>query len=166
VTGSICLNGQAVLGSASTGRLLAYCEQADHHYPLSTVREAIEFSAHMRLSSDVSDEQRHAFVQRVLIDLELSRVAGRLVSSLAPGELKRLTIGVELAANSPVIFLGQNNHMHTEHAAVGQSVECLVWFSVWFLPAHFCCCLILSLPLFSLCQMSPRPVWTLVLPWW
>jgi len=95
-----------VSGAASTGRLLAYCEQADHHQPLATVREAIEFSAHLRLHADVTAEQRRAFVQRILRDLELAPVAGRLVSSLAPGALKRLTIGVELAANSPVLFLG------------------------------------------------------------
>jgi ATP-binding cassette, subfamily G (WHITE), member 2, SNQ2 len=103
---------------------------------LTTVREALEFSARLRLSTTVTAAQRQAFVEEVMRLLELTHIADRLVRStrsvsstyscglgrtlvcmqvglagdadaLAPGERKRLTIGVELCANTPVLFLDE-----------------------------------------------------------
>ena len=107
VSGTISLNGVPVTGAAQTGRVLAYCEQADHHFLLSTVEEALEFSARLRLSSSVTEAERKAFVKHILHELEMDAMASRLVSTLAPGERKRLTIGVELASNSPILFLDE-----------------------------------------------------------
>jgi energy-coupling factor transporter ATP-binding protein EcfA2 len=58
---------------------------------------------------------RAAFVEEVLGLLELSAIAdcqvgaasGGASGALAPGERKRLTIGVELVSNAPVIFLDE-----------------------------------------------------------
>lgn len=71
------------------------------------VREAIEFSAALRLPNTVTAEVRARFVDQILDDLELTPLAGRQIgdeinSGLSPGELKRVTIGVELAANPSV----------------------------------------------------------------
>jgi ABC-type multidrug transport system ATPase subunit/ABC-type multidrug transport system permease subunit len=94
-------------------RLAAYVEQQDIHMPLTTVREALQFSAAMRLPSEVTEEQREAFIDEVLMILELSDIQDRKVGeigaadALAPGERKRLTIAVELVSNSPVIFLDE-----------------------------------------------------------
>ena len=102
------------------------------------VREALHFSARLRLSTAVSPAKRTAFVAEVLRLLELEPIADRLVrveagvrafnaafdalpcvsrafqvgvpgapDALAPGERKRLTIGVELCANTPVLFLDE-----------------------------------------------------------
>ena len=108
----------------------------DIHASLTTVREALEFSARLRLATSVLPSQRAAFVDEVMRLLELDKIASRLVSSLgelifsakrpltsggrsvqvgilgatdalAPGERKRLTIAVELCANTPVIFLDE-----------------------------------------------------------
>ena len=72
--------------------------------PTATVREALLFSAHLRLPSTVDAATRSKFVDNVLSLLELSPIAGRTVATLGKGELKRLTVGVELAANTPLLF--------------------------------------------------------------
>lgn len=79
------------------------------HMPLATVREAVTFSAALRLA-DVDAQTRAAWVEEVLQLLELDTLADRLVGApgapgaLAPAERKRLTIAVELASNAPVLF--------------------------------------------------------------
>ena len=88
------------------------CVQTDTHIAMHTVREAVDFSAKLRLPSEVSAEERRGFVDQILEDLELTSLAGRLVGDanvegLSPGELKRLTIGVELAANPTFLFLDE-----------------------------------------------------------
>jgi ABC-type multidrug transport system ATPase subunit len=81
--------------------------------PLCTVREALEFSSEMRLPADVSHALRAAFVDEAMELLELTQVADAKVGlpgspdGLAPGERKRLTIGVELAANPAILFLDE-----------------------------------------------------------
>jgi ABC-type multidrug transport system ATPase subunit/ABC-type multidrug transport system permease subunit len=97
----------------SFSRITSYVEQQDIHMPLTTVREALQFSAAMRLPSEVTEEQREAFIDEVLVLLELTDIQNRKVGdvgaadALAPGERKRLTIAVELVSNSPVIFLDE-----------------------------------------------------------
>jgi ABC-type multidrug transport system ATPase subunit len=103
VTGALKLNGQpathAMLSSTS-----GYSEQSDVHVPQATVREALDFSAALRLPPSLHADERNRIVDGVLALLELAPVAGRLVSSLGASESKRLTLGVELAANVPILF--------------------------------------------------------------
>ena len=47
--------------------VLTLPEQADIHMPLTTVREAIQFSAYMRLAAEITDNQRDAFIEEVCI---------------------------------------------------------------------------------------------------
>lgn len=112
MTGRISLNGFEK-ETRTFNRVTAYCEQSDVHMPLATVREALLFSAQLRLPSDISSSRREAFVDEVLALLELTSASGRLVGipgsldGLAPHERKRLTIGVELVSNAPVLFLDE-----------------------------------------------------------
>jgi ABC-type multidrug transport system ATPase subunit/ABC-type multidrug transport system permease subunit len=110
--GQIFLNGFPK-EQKSFARLTAYVEQMDIHSPLATVREALEFSAALRLPADVSPEKRAAFVTEILTMLELDDISDRKIGEvgaadgLSPGQRKRLTIGVELASNAPIIFLDE-----------------------------------------------------------
>ena len=110
--GSIFLNGFP-REAKSFARLTAYCEQQDIHNSFATVREALEFSAALRLPSSVEGATRTAFVEEVLDLLELRPISGRLVgevgaaNGLAPGQRKILTIGVELVSNAPILFLDE-----------------------------------------------------------
>jgi len=77
---------------------MGYVEQKDCLVGHHTVREALDFSAALRLPSTVSAETRAHFVDQIVEDLELTHMQARLigdanVDGLSPGEMKRLTIG-------------------------------------------------------------------------
>lgn len=61
IEGAIYLNGFHCDPKAFA-RLTAYCEQIDIHAPYTTVEEALNFSAALRLDSTVSAHRRKAFV--------------------------------------------------------------------------------------------------------
>ena len=107
--GDIRLNGSPV-NATVLARVTGYCEQDDVHYPTATVREALHFSAALRLSNapgtGSAEHRRREFVGRVLRLLELDVVADRMVATLSRGERKRLTIGVEMVASPSLLFLG------------------------------------------------------------
>ena len=106
VGGRVLLNGEPATAVAFA-RLAGFAEQEDIHLDFTTVREAVAFSASMRLPASVGAREREAFVDEVVRLLELEPLAGRRTGSLAPGELKRLTIAVELAANPSILFLDE-----------------------------------------------------------
>jgi ABC-type multidrug transport system ATPase subunit len=84
-----------------------FAEQQDVHADYCTVGEAIDFSAKLRLPATVTATTRKAFVDEVLALLELQPLEARRTGSLSQGEKKRLTIGVELAANPSILFLDE-----------------------------------------------------------
>ena len=110
--GSISVNGVDV-SKVNLPRVTGYCEQMDNHMPFATVREAIRTSARLRLPASVSDEKVEEFTQNILEVLDLAESAERYVGvagvpgGLPAGERKRLTIGVELAANPSILFLDE-----------------------------------------------------------
>lgn len=113
ITGEIKLNGHGVK-KETFARLTAYCEQVDLHNEFATVREALEFSAKLRLDkAEVSSATRAHFVDEALTILELDVIANRMIGSvgseggLAPGQRKVLTVAVELVSNAPVFFLDE-----------------------------------------------------------
>ena len=104
IRGTIHVNG-ATLTPGAFARVTAYVEQTDIHLGTATVAEALAFSAALRLETDVTPGQRAAFLTSLLDELELTPLAGRVAASLAPGEQKRLSLGVELASNPSLLFL-------------------------------------------------------------
>jgi ATP-binding cassette subfamily G (WHITE) protein 2 (SNQ2) len=88
-------------------RATAVAEQEDIHLPTATVREALLFSARLRLGGPVSHEQRCKLITVVMTVLELTAIGDRLVGTLSRGEAKRLTIGVELVSSPSLIFLDE-----------------------------------------------------------
>ncbi|KAG5191975.1 ABC-2 type transporter-domain-containing protein [Tribonema minus] len=112
ITGAFTLNGHPKEKKAFA-RIAAYVEQVDVHSPVVTVREAVEFSATMRLEeADFPKAKRQELVDSILQILELDPIQGRLIGSEATGGLsgeqrKRTTIAVELASNPSLIFLDE-----------------------------------------------------------
>lgn len=110
------IDGEISLNSApkedATWKLVAgYCEQTDLHNPAITVRESLMFAARMRLRPfSLTEDARVAHVEDILKLLELEEFADVLVGDEAAGEglpkhaRKRLTLGVELAANGSILF--------------------------------------------------------------
>ena len=113
LAGEVLVNGVSVdkIG-ARFGRMVGYCTQQDTHLSTATVVECVRFSARLRLDASVSEERREEFVAEVLDLLELTTLAGRRVGDttnpgLSPGQLKRLTIAVELVSNPSILFLDE-----------------------------------------------------------
>ena len=110
--GEIFLNGRPRDGT-SFARMTAYCEQMDVHNSFATVREALHFSAYLRLAAEIEASTREAFVEEVIGLLELGEISNRMIGEagsadgLAPGQRKIVTIAVELCANTPILFLDE-----------------------------------------------------------
>jgi ABC-type multidrug transport system ATPase subunit len=93
--GTILLNGRPK-DEYSFSLLTAYVEQNDLHTPLTTVREAVEFSASLRLPACYSTIERRMFVDEVLELLELTPLQHRLVGKV--GDEGSLVLGEYVVA--------------------------------------------------------------------
>lgn len=106
ITGDILLNGYSA-SDLAIRRATGYCEQMDIHCEGATYREALSFSAFLRQSSDISDEVKYDTVDECLDLLELRHIADQIIRGGSAEQLKRLTIGVELAAQPSILFLDE-----------------------------------------------------------
>ncbi|KAM5156570.1 broad substrate specificity ATP-binding cassette transporter ABCG2-like [Callospermophilus lateralis] len=68
-----------------------------------TVRENLQFSAALRLSTTMTNHEKNERINKVIEDLDLSEVADYKV--LSRGEKKRTSIAMELIADPPILFL-------------------------------------------------------------
>eukprot|EP00808_Paulinella_micropora_P007267 g52376.t1 len=110
IEGKILFNGFE-LPRKKAARVLGYVEQMDIHSPTQTVREALMFSANLRLPRQVPQHVRKQFVEQVLRLLELDALADDIIGEPGDGlsmeQRKRVTCGVELVANPDVLFLDE-----------------------------------------------------------
>ncbi|KAF5936342.1 hypothetical protein HYC85_027471 [Camellia sinensis] len=93
-------------------RVTGYCEQTDIHSPHVTVYESLQYSAWLRLPSDVDSASKKMFVDEVMELVELTPLKEALVglpgvNGLSTEQRKRLTIAVELVANPSIIFMDE-----------------------------------------------------------
>ncbi|KAK4234448.1 ABC-2 type transporter-domain-containing protein [Achaetomium macrosporum] len=106
ISGEVFIDGKP--REESFGRRIGYVQQDDIHMPTATVREALEFSALLRQSSNRSDKEKLAYVDHVLDLLEMTAYADAVVG--VPGEglnveqRKRLTIAVEMVARPELLL--------------------------------------------------------------
>ncbi|KAF4318225.1 hypothetical protein G195_008532 [Phytophthora kernoviae 00238/432] len=106
IRGDILLNGHPATDLAIR-RSTGYCEQMDIHSESSTIREALVFSAFLRQGADVSDQDKYEAVDDCLNLLDLHSIADQVIRGSSVEQMKRLTIGVELAAQPSVLFLDE-----------------------------------------------------------
>lgn len=111
VEGRMLLNGQPL--DMTFGRSCGFCMQQDVHEPFTTVREALQFSAHLRQPAETPEAEKMDYVEHIINLLELGPIADALIGVPGEGglgveERKRVTIGVELAAKpSALLFLDE-----------------------------------------------------------
>lgn len=90
---------------------IGFAQQRDLHNPTSTVKEALLFSAILRQSNTHSEAEREAHVDEIINQLDKVEFADAVIGSPGAGlnveQRKRLTIGVELAAQ-PALLLFLN----------------------------------------------------------
>lgn len=109
--GEILLNGKPL--NSSFARSCGFCMQQDIHERTATVREALQFSAHLRQPAHISKSEKMEFVEQVIRLLELDGIADAMIGETGDGQLnveerKRVTIAVELAAKpSSLLFLDE-----------------------------------------------------------
>jgi ABC-type multidrug transport system ATPase subunit len=112
ITGKILMNGHPQ-EEVSFRRCTGYVEQFDTQSPQLTIRETVEFSAHLRLDEKTTpSESIPKFVDQILYMLELTNLQDLQVGSDEEGGLsfeqrKRLSIAVEVAANPSILFLDE-----------------------------------------------------------
>ena len=109
--GTILLDGKPATRE-QINLVASYVEQFDHHVPQQTVREALEFSADLRLPANMSAQERTGVVDHVLELLGLKGIESTRIgipgsSGISAGERKRLSIAVELVSQPRIIFLDE-----------------------------------------------------------
>lgn len=102
LTGTMYVDGHAV--DQSFRRRTGYCQQMDIHDESSTIREAFEFSALLRQTSDIPDKEKLSYVDTVIKTLNLVDLQNAVIRSLDIEKKKRVTIGVELCAKPELLL--------------------------------------------------------------
>ncbi|KAG2764835.1 hypothetical protein PC112_g25672 [Phytophthora cactorum] len=97
IQGKILLNGHPA-NDLAIRRCTGYCEQMDIHSDSATVREALIFSAMLRQDASISTAQKMESVEECIELLELGPIADKIIRGSSTEQMKRVTIGVELAA--------------------------------------------------------------------
>lgn len=105
VSGTTTFNGSTDIESVRS----AYVMQEDVLIPTLTVRETLQYSADLRLPPPVTQEERRAIVEQVILELGLKECADTRIGTTAHkgcsgGEKRRTSIGVQLLANPSVLF--------------------------------------------------------------
>ncbi|XP_014228617.1 ATP-binding cassette sub-family G member 4-like isoform X1 [Trichogramma pretiosum] len=86
-------------------RSSAYIMQDDNLQPLLTVEEAMRCAADLKLDTTAQDKEQAINV--ILKELGLDQARRTLSKSLSGGEKKRLSIGLELISNPPIMFFDE-----------------------------------------------------------
>ncbi|GME76728.1 unnamed protein product [Ambrosiozyma monospora] len=110
VTGDMLINGKAI--DSSFERRTGYVQQQDLHIAELTVRESLIFAARLRRPSSVPDEEKIAYVEKVMQILNMDEyadsVAGQAGYGLNVEQRKKLSIATELVAKpSLLLFLDE-----------------------------------------------------------
>lgn len=104
--GTRMVNGRPL--DSSFQRSIGYVQQQDLHLPMSTVREALTFSAYLRQPNSTSKASKDLYVEYIIDLLDMNAYADALVGVAGEGlnveQRKRLTIGVELVAKPKLLL--------------------------------------------------------------
>jgi ABC-type multidrug transport system ATPase subunit len=89
---------------------IAFVAQDDSLSFTATPREAIRFSAKLRLPRITTDDEIEDLADKMLAELGLSACAdtmigGALIKGISGGERKRTSVGVELVTKPSLVFL-------------------------------------------------------------
>lgn len=105
--GRVFVNGDDLYANFAAYRhILGYVPQDDIIHGLLPVRDALRYSAQLRLP-DLTRPEIEDRINRVLRQVEMTEHAGKQISSLSGGQRKRVSIAVELLAEPFLFFLDE-----------------------------------------------------------
>jgi ABC-type multidrug transport system ATPase subunit len=109
--GKVLYNGTDLHASFDAFRAtIGYVPQQDIVHRKITIQHALEYTAHLRLPPDTSDEEINAYIGNVLDKVGLTEKSMQAIDTPAPlsgGQLKRVSLAVELVANPNILFLDE-----------------------------------------------------------
>ncbi|HEX75185.1 MAG TPA: FHA domain-containing protein [Dehalococcoidia bacterium] len=106
--GSVLINGDDLYRNSDAHRAqFGYVPQEDIVHKELTVYEALDYSAQLRLPTDTTPADRHQRINEVLDTLGLAERKNLPVRKLSGGELKRVSIGVELLTKPGLFCLDE-----------------------------------------------------------
>lgn len=103
-TGRVLL-GENHVSARSTD--IGFLPVGDTVHPQLTVREALDYTAELRLPADLGRSEREQRVSETLAELRLEERAGTRVGDLSNGERKRAACAVELIGRPAVLLLDE-----------------------------------------------------------
>lgn len=104
-SGTVYLNGESLRQNFNIYRTqIGYVPQSDIVHKDLTVGEVLSYAAKLRLPPDIDVNQ---VIEKTLQQVELSERRDTLVKDLSGGQLKRVSIGVELLADPKLFFLDE-----------------------------------------------------------
>eukprot|EP00968_Pinguiococcus_pyrenoidosus_P021599 scaffold2850_cov235-Pinguiococcus_pyrenoidosus.AAC.12 len=111
ITGVVQVDGQQI-DTVANRKNVAYVMQDDALMPTTTPRDALNFSARLRLPSSMPTEETDALVGELLRELGLEDCADTLIGGdifpgISGGQRKRTSVGVELISNPAMLFLDE-----------------------------------------------------------
>jgi ABC-type multidrug transport system ATPase subunit/pSer/pThr/pTyr-binding forkhead associated (FHA) protein len=96
-SGSMLINGDDLYSNFDAHRSqFGFVPQEDIIHKELSVYEALDYSARLRLPADTSDSDRKKRINEVLATLDLTERKDLQIKKLSGGQLKRVSIGVEL----------------------------------------------------------------------
>ena len=106
--GQVLVNGTNVYRNFDAVRNdIGFVPQRDIIHMGLTVYQALDYTARLRMPRDTSKAERHKRILEVLEDLDLLHRKDSPISKLSGGQIKRVSIGVELLTSPGLFFLDE-----------------------------------------------------------
>jgi ABC transport system ATP-binding/permease protein len=106
--GTILINGDDLYKNLEAHKSqFGYVPQEDIIHKELTVYEALDYSARLRLPADTTAEDRRKRIEEVLTTLDLTERKNLPIRKLSGGQLKRVSIGVELLTKPGLFCLDE-----------------------------------------------------------